>query len=133
LRDFGVALGTAYQIYDDCLDLFGSEAAAGKSLGTDLAKGKLTLPVLRFWRRAGAGEKERMQKLVQNWEPRSLRTVLELLRKHETLAESIIVIHQYLRQARQALEGLPDTANLAGLTGLTEYLARQTDNLGICV
>src|SRR5215469_18184642 len=52
LRKFGTALGTAYQIYDDCLDLFGSEAAAGKSLGTDLAKGKLTLPVLRFWRRA---------------------------------------------------------------------------------
>ncbi len=33
LRQFGTALGTAYQLYDDCLDLFGSEAAAGKSLG----------------------------------------------------------------------------------------------------
>src|SRR5439155_12549023 len=46
LRQFGLALGTAYQIYDDCLDLFGSEASFGKSLGTDLATGKLTLPVL---------------------------------------------------------------------------------------
>ena len=34
------------------MDLFGSEAAAGKSLGTDLAKGKLTLPVLLVWERA---------------------------------------------------------------------------------
>src|SRR6185295_7285565 len=42
LRDFGRVFGTAYQIYDDCLDLFGSEASVGKSLGTDLAKGKLT-------------------------------------------------------------------------------------------
>src|SRR6185436_9892289 len=46
LRDFGMALGTAYQIFDDCLDLFGSEDSAGKSLGTDLAKGKVTLPLL---------------------------------------------------------------------------------------
>src|SRR5688572_24288224 len=33
LRNFGMALGTAYQIYDDCLDVFGSEGRAGKSLG----------------------------------------------------------------------------------------------------
>ena len=46
LRDYGMALGTAYQIYDDCMDLFGTEDSAGKSLGTDLAKGKLTLPML---------------------------------------------------------------------------------------
>src|SRR5262245_29661730 len=35
LRAFGLAFGTAYQIYDDCLDLFGSESTARKSLGTD--------------------------------------------------------------------------------------------------
>src|SRR6058998_303910 len=52
LRRFGLAFGTAYQVYDDCVDLFGSEAAAGKSLGTDLAKGKLTLPLLLLWERA---------------------------------------------------------------------------------
>ena len=39
LRRFGLAFGTAYQVWDDCVDLFGSEVAAGKSLGTDLAKG----------------------------------------------------------------------------------------------
>src|SRR3984957_17260950 len=70
LREFGLALGTAYQVFDDCLDLFGSEAAAGKSLGTDLAQGKLTLPVLQFWQRAGAGEKAKLEEMVQNWEPR---------------------------------------------------------------
>src|SRR6476620_8603832 len=32
LRQYGLAIGTAYQIYDDCLDLFGSEVSAGKSL-----------------------------------------------------------------------------------------------------
>ncbi len=132
LREFGTALGTAYQVYDDCLDLFGSEAAAGKSLGTDLAKGKLTLPVLCFWQRAGAAEKARLQELMENWKPTALAPVLELLCKYETLAESLEIIHQYLRQARQSLKGLPETADQAGLIGLTDYLARQTDRLGVC-
>ena len=55
LRQYGLALGTAYQLYDDCLDVLGSEAAAGKSLGADLAKGKMTLPVLDRARPRHAG------------------------------------------------------------------------------
>ncbi|HZV36262.1 MAG TPA: polyprenyl synthetase family protein [Verrucomicrobiae bacterium] len=133
LRDFGVALGTAYQVYDDCLDLFGSETAAGKSLGTDLAKGKLTLPILRFWQKASVAEKARMQEMIQEWHSRYLGPVLELLSKHEALPESVEIIHQYLKRARQSLRNLPASGNHAGLMGLTDYLARQTDTLIICV
>ena len=46
LKSFGSKLGVAYQIYDDILDLAGSEEETGKTLGTDLRKGKFTLPVL---------------------------------------------------------------------------------------
>ncbi len=132
LREFGLALGTAYQLFDDCLDLFGSEAAAGKSLGTDLAKGKLTLPVLLFWQRAGASEKAQMEEMVRNWEPRFLPAAQALLAKHETLAESESVIKAYLDRARQALKQLPKPASRPGLMGLTEYLGAQTNALGGC-
>jgi octaprenyl-diphosphate synthase len=43
---YGLELGLAFQIIDDCLDLFGDEAVVGKSLGTDLKGGKMTLPVI---------------------------------------------------------------------------------------
>ena len=132
LREFGMALGTAYQVYDDCLDLFGSEAAAGKSLGTDLAKGKLTLPVLRFWQRAGASEKARLENLVKNWEPRNLAPVQELLAKHDALNESLEIIHDWLAEARRALARLPESSKHVGLTGLTDFLAAQTERLGGC-
>ena len=42
---FGRHLGIAYQIYDDLADFFGREDTIGKTLGTDLASGKLTLPL----------------------------------------------------------------------------------------
>lgn len=46
LRDFGVKLGVAFQIQDDLLDLTGREDVVGKSVGKDLEKGKLTLPLI---------------------------------------------------------------------------------------
>jgi octaprenyl-diphosphate synthase len=132
LRQFGLAFGTAYQIYDDCVDLFGSEAAAGKSLGTDLAKGKLTLPVLLAWERATAGDRARLEQLVQNWQAGSLARVSELLRRYETLGPSLQILDQYLGKACQALSAAPETGGRASLFGLTEYLARQTAALADC-
>jgi octaprenyl-diphosphate synthase len=130
LRQFGLAFGTAYQVYDDCVDLFGSEAAAGKSLGTDLAKGKLTLPVLLLWELADASDRARVRELVDGWQVEAMKPMTELLAKYETLGASLEIIHQYLRQARQLLRRLPASNGRSGLVGLTEYLARQTVALG---
>jgi geranylgeranyl pyrophosphate synthase len=73
-----------------------------------------------------------LQELILNWNSQSLAPVLELLSKHETLSESLEIIHQYLDRARQHLRSLPASGNHAGLMGLTDYLARQTDTLGVC-
>jgi octaprenyl-diphosphate synthase len=132
LRQFGLAFGTAYQVYDDCVDLFGSEAVAGKSLGTDLAKGKLTLPVLLLWERADAADRACLQGLVERWQPDSITRLGVLLEKHDTLGASLEIIHQYLEKARQTLRTLPASNGRAGLVGLTEYLARQANVLGLC-
>jgi len=130
LREFGLAFGTAYQVFDDCVDLFGSEAAAGKSLGTDLAKGKLTLPVLLVWERAEPSERERLEALVQAWAPGSMSVASQLLAKYDTLPASLQIVHQYLAKARQAIQHLPQSVGRAGLLASTEYLAYQSSTLG---
>ena len=130
LRKYGLALGTAYQIYDDCLDLFGSELATGKSLGTDLANGKLTLPILLVLELAPAPERAKLENLLRDWRPHCLDQVLALLDKHGALGRSRDFIHEYLFEARQSLTPLPDSENRFGLSALTEYLAQQTDALG---
>ncbi len=131
LRQFGLAFGTAYQIYDDCLDVFGSEQSAGKSLGTDLAKGKLTLPVLLAWDRSNDKDRARLEKMVREWRPEHSRKMLELLVKHDTLAGSRDVLRQYLDKARNAVQSLgPARVSRSGLLGLTGFLAVQADSLG---
>lgn len=130
LRQYGLAVGTAYQVYDDCLDLFGSEAAAGKSLGTDVAKGKLTLPLLLALERASASERASLEAIVRDWEPRRFSSLLDIVQEHGGLKDSQAAVHQYLRGAREKLAILPDTPSRAGLIGLADYLALQTDAFG---
>ena len=130
LRAFGLAFGTAYQIYDDCIDLFGSEAAAGKSLGTDLAKGKLTLPMLLLWERADAADRARLKDWVLNWQGGSMKRISKLLARYETLVGSLDIMGEYLERARQALGALSPSTGRASLLLLADYLARQTDALG---
>jgi len=55
---FGRHLGIAYQIFDDLVDLYAEEAMIGKTLGTDLAKGKFTLPLLLLLERVTPSERD---------------------------------------------------------------------------
>ena len=131
LRQFGLALGTAYQIYDDCLNLFGSEALVGKSLGTDLATGKLTLPVLVALERSNASDRAWLRELIERWNHGNVAPVLELLDKHDALDEARATIHQFLDTARRSLAALPESENRLGLATLTGFLAQQTNALGV--
>jgi len=130
LRDYGLALGTAYQIYDDCLDLFGTEETAGKSLGTDLAQGKLTLPLLLVLEQADPAARNKLQSLIQEWRPLFFPQVLSLLKRFSALEECQRVIGQYVRAARQSLEALPESSSRRALLGLSKVLTRQTQALG---
>ena len=130
LRQYGLAIGTAYQVYDDCLDLFGSEPIAGKSLGTDLAKGKLTLPLLLALERAGPAGRASIEAMVAEWSPRHFPQLVGLLEQHEALEGSRTAMHQYIQSARQELEALPESACRESLAALCSFLSRQGRALG---
>jgi octaprenyl-diphosphate synthase len=131
LRQYGMALGTAYQLYDDCLDILGSESVAGKNLGTDLASGKMTLPMLIVRERAIPQDQNQLRQRLENWEPAFLPEIIEYIEKYDAFAESRAVIHHHLTAARQALLTLPPSEGRAGLMGMTEFLAEQIEALGV--
>lgn len=131
LRQYGMTLGTAYQLYDDCLDVFGSETAALKTLGGDLANGEVTLPLLIALQRMSAGERTQLEAKIRNWSPEYFGGVVALLGEYDVLSESRRTIHQHLAAARQTLQMLPPNQGRDGLAGLINHLAQQTDALGV--
>ena len=130
LRRYGLALGTAYQVYDDVLDLYGKEDAAGKSLGTDLAKGRVTLPLMVFLERASEGERGRMLGWLENWDPARLGEARAMLDKHDALGESRNAVQLLLNTAREAVSDLRDVPETRALLALPGFLARQTASMG---
>ncbi len=132
LREYGMALGTAYQIYDDCVDLFGTEAEVGKSLGTDLITGKLTLPVIFLLESLPVAERTRWQEQLTTWDASQLDGLQKLLRQHQALPRTQAVIRRYLEHARSCLKGLPGQSGtgLGGLADLLERMAHEFEEAG---
>lgn len=64
LAAFGRDIGVAFQIQDDLLDLTGTEAIVGKSVGKDLEKGKLTLPMIHALKSASPRERGTLLSLL---------------------------------------------------------------------
>ena len=114
LTNFGRHLGAAYQIYDDCIDLAGCENTTGKTLGTDLRKGKMTLPMLQLLRQASAIDKERYCQLILEGDHTSVSL---LLKTSATAAmnESLTSGMTRLQQARAQLDDLPESPAMDSL------------------
>ena len=89
--------------------------------------------MLLAWERANAADRARLERLVENWQPKNLSGVNELLARYETFEPSQEVITRYLEQARRALRALPESGGRAELFGLAEFLAQQTSALAVCV
>jgi octaprenyl-diphosphate synthase len=66
---FGRHLGIAYQIYDDLADFYGREETIGKTLGTDLASGKLTLPLFALMDRLPQQERAALSNEISGLQP----------------------------------------------------------------
>jgi octaprenyl-diphosphate synthase len=122
LAQFGRNLGTAYQIYDDCLDLVGDEASAGKTLRTDLEKGKLTLPILNLLEAATEKQREKLGHLLVQKEPFDLSALANIADYEGALERSVQHARQLLREARQALIGLNGGPHAQALEQITFFL-----------
>jgi octaprenyl-diphosphate synthase len=130
LKGFGRAFGMAYQVFDDCQDVFGSEAQAGKSLGTDLAKGKLTLPLIELRRRVSNGDLIKLEQLFRHGGAAGLADLRHLLARHDILKVCARVICEKLAEARNALAILRINDKVDRLSGCTRFLEHQLVSLG---
>lgn len=123
LYDYGMKLGTAYQIYDDCLDLVGSEEVVGKTLRTDLIKGKLTLPILNLLESATEAQRIKLNKRILDQEPLDLPVLLGIAEYEGAIESAVDTALGMLSECREHLAPLGDSVHAAALAQITHFLA----------
>jgi octaprenyl-diphosphate synthase len=122
MKRFGLRLGNAYQIYDDCLDLVGDERSAGKTLGTDLAKGKLTLPLLYLLETATETQRSKLSRRIVNGEPMDATILASIADYAGSIERAVKFAQDMLQDARDDLSGLAESTQKTALVEITCYL-----------
>jgi octaprenyl-diphosphate synthase len=129
LRTYGDAIGTAYQIYDDCLDIFGTEAGFGKTLGTDLKKGKLTLPVLHMLGQLSPGELERVAESIVHGSDEDQVMLTRRVVEAGGHKYAVRKAQDLLERADKALDVLQPSSHVAVLRDFARGFQRELDTL----
>ncbi len=127
--DFGRRLGIAYQIYDDLTDLVGSEEKIGKTLGTDIATGKATLPLILLRDQLPSREAERLKSTLRgDREPEIVlwQSKLRELQVVETVQEAI---YEEIRLARKGIAPFAGNEDADLLYTISELLWNQVTAL----
>jgi octaprenyl-diphosphate synthase len=124
--EFGRQLGIAYQIHDDLADFFGDESRIGKTLGTDLRSGKLTLPLLMLRERLPADEREALNEEIAGHRPPDLPARLGQMRTHQVFGPVQAEMQAALVAGEAALAphaALPPVAPLLELAAALRWQA----------
>lgn len=126
---FGRHLGIAYQIYDDLVDFFGEEKRIGKTLGTDLASGKLTLPLLVLLERLPTAEAAALTSEIAGERPPQLALRLQQMNEFGVFGVVADAVQNEVAAASAALRDWPDEAPTPLLLELCDVLRAQVAGL----
>lgn len=130
LSEFGGAMGMAFQIVDDILDLLGNEAELGKPAGQDLRQGTMTLPTMLFLQNGRATSEQRnfVLEVIQHGAPddTAIATAVTLIRESGALDEAFDYARRYVEEAKYLLTHLPPSEGRDMLAALADHaLARR--------
>ena len=105
LSDYGRHLGLAFQMVDDLLDYTADTGALGKKVGADLREGKLTLPLIYAYSKAGADDRALIEKVLEQKKisVQAFEKVIDILKKNKGLDYTYQAAAQRILAAKEAL------------------------------
>ncbi len=129
LLSYGKAMGIAFQIQDDVLDLMGSVEQVGKSVGKDLEKGKLTYPLIHHLAHADDEQTLRSLELVRLAEHHDRSGVPELIdaiRDTGSIQATQSLASSYVKKAKDVLIELPESPGRQMLELMADAVIRRS-------
>jgi heptaprenyl diphosphate synthase len=128
IRSASHALGVAFQLSDDILDVASDSAQSGKEPGADLREGVRSLPVLRALGSPAAGD-ERLRDLLSRdglTDDTLHAEALALLRAHPAMDAARADVRRWSEAARREIAGLPGVPARLAFEAMCSYVQERT-------
>jgi octaprenyl-diphosphate synthase len=126
MESYGYHIGMAFQVADDVLDIWGDERATGKSLGTDLEKQKLTLPIIRLLEVGEPAAAAEARRLLQEARADSRRRLQPFLEESGALDYAWSQARGHVDRAVASLDSLSPSLYKDVLEEMAEYVLRRS-------
>ena len=125
-KQYGMHIGTAFQLKDDILDYQSSPEEIGKNLGEDLTEGRPTLPLIHALRNSDRITAGLIRDAIINGGGGNMREVMDAIRDTGAIAHTLETARKHARIAKESLEVLPENRYRRALEGLTEFAVART-------
>jgi octaprenyl-diphosphate synthase len=124
LAAYGRAVGLAFQIVDDVLDLTATEEVLGKPVASDLREGKATLAVIHSIDHGTAADRQTIQRVLddRNFDDVTREQIQEILVRNGSVEYAMAAADRYAKQSRQALVSMPDSEFKRALLWLPDFV-----------
>ena len=126
MADYGMHLGTAFQLIDDVLDYSADSTETGKNIGDDLAEGKPTLPLIHVMREGTSQQIELVRQAIEQGGRDHIDAVQAAIESTGAIAYTAQSAREAADKAAQALEGLPTSQYKDALYALAEFAVSRT-------
>jgi len=121
LENYGMHLGTAFQIVDDILDYRADSGTMGKNVGDDLAEGKPTLPLIYALSQGNEEQKTTLSEIIKTGDRDKLAQVLEIIKHTDALQYTESAAKQEAENAKQSLASMPNSEYKTALISLADF------------
>lgn len=121
MADYGIHLGTAFQLVDDALDYGRNNPALGKNIGDDLSEGNPTLPLIHALRHGRPAEQALIRAAIENGGDGKIDAVVDVIESAGSIAYTADRAEVEAERARRALAQIPDSPHKQALVDLAFF------------
>ena len=124
LAEYGHALGLAFQVVDDVLDLTAEEEVLGKPVASDLREGKATLAVVHTLTHGSKEDRDAVLRVLakDGFTIQRYEAVLAALERNHSIDYAMQAAQRYAERARRSLEPIPDSEYKRALLWVPEFV-----------
>jgi octaprenyl-diphosphate synthase len=124
LASYGMDVGIAFQLMDDCLDYTSKNEDLGKAVGNDLREGKVTLPIIKAYRDSSSDERKMIKNAVTAGEADGARLeeIKVLINKHEGIEYTLTKARTCIERAKGQLEVFEPTIERTAMIAVADYV-----------